>query len=151
MEWVKLGKFSRQTGNATGCFPTACPSPYLVNDDLLGFIFGTRDSENKPSVGFVELSINDDFSLRMIPEKPCLKAGEWGFFDDNGVYPGPILFHGDKMRLYYMGRSNGTPASLLYGNRQLKAKTNGLTFIRLSPAPVLSKVLQTLGWSARHS
>jgi len=140
MEWIKLGKIFEANGQRDWMLShTACPSPYLVNDDLLRVYFGTRDSENSPSIGFVDLSINDDFSVRMIPEKPCLSRGEWGFFDDNGVYPGPILLNGDKMRLYYMGRSNGTPPLFYMAIGLAESEDDGLTFSRLSPAPVLSR------------
>lgn len=140
MGWVKLGKIFEAKGQNDWMHShTACPSPYLVNKDTLRVYFGTRDSDNSPSVGFAEFSINDGFSLRMIAEKPCLSRGELGFFDDNGVYPGTILPYKDKLRLYYMGRSNGTPPLFYMAIGLAESEDNGLTFTRLSPAPVLSR------------
>ena len=140
MEWIKLGQIFKANGQRDWMIShTACPSPYLVNHDLLRVYFGTRDSESSPRIGFVELSINDGFSVARISDKPCLGPGEWGFFDDNGVYPGAILSFGSRIRLYYMGRSNGTPPLYYMAIGLAESKDDGLTFSRLSPAPVLSR------------
>jgi len=138
--WLKIGKIFEASGQREWmCSHTACPSPYLINDDLLRVYFGTRDSANRPSIGFIEMSTCGSFEVEKISEVPCLGPGEWGCFDDNGVYPGPILPHAGKLYLYYMGRSNGDFPLYYMAIGLAESEDGGVSFNRFSRAPILDK------------
>ena len=139
MGWIKLGRIFEANGQRDWMLShTACPSPYLLNDDLLRVYFGTSDSGNSPSVGFVDLSINDGFSVRMIAEKPCLRRGSGGSSMITASIQG--LYFPMATKCVFTTWGDPTESSIYYMAIGLaESEDDGLTFSRLSPAPVLSR------------
>lgn len=142
MKWVKLGKLFEANGQREWMSShTACPTPFLPSETKVRVYFGTRNSRQRPHIGYVDFGFSDEegFELSDISDTPVLGPGEWGNFDDNGVYPGPVIIHGGKLYMYYMGRSNGVPPLYYMSIGLAESEDGGVNFIRRSPAPILGR------------
>lgn len=117
---------------------TACPVAMAVGEHV-HIYFGTRDRENRPSIGRVVIHMDDPLSPLALADQPVLTRGAWGMFDDNGVYPGSLVRYQDRLRLYYMGRSNGERPLYHMAIGIAESADGGKSFQRLRSTPVLSR------------
>ena len=140
MRWRKLGLIFSPSGQ----YPwmqthAAVPIPLQLGGDLYRIYFGTRDRENHPRIGYIEIDISAPQKILRISDQPILGPGPRGYFDDNGVYPGPIVEHEGQLLMYFVGRSNGV-APLYYMSIGLAvSQAEGTTFRRLSDAPIMAR------------
>lgn len=121
---------------------TAVPVPLLLQDDVYRIYFGTRDADQHPRMAYIDVDLNEPGTVLAISDEPCLDRGDPGCFDDNGLYPGSLVRHDGAWWLYYMGRSNGE-YPLYYMAIGLATSTDGITFNRVSKAPVLDRTHHT--------
>lgn len=140
MRWRKLGRIFKATGQRPWMQShSACPVALPIGDNLVRIYFATRDPDNRPSIGFLAVDMCDPLSVLEISEHQVLQAGEWGMFDDNGVYPGCLIPDQGGLRLYYMGRSNGVPPLYYMAIGLAQSPDGGLTFGRVRPDPILGR------------
>jgi predicted GH43/DUF377 family glycosyl hydrolase len=140
MRWRKLGRIFRASGQRPWMHShSACPVALPIGDSLVRIYFATRDLDNRPSVGFLVVDMCDPLSVLEISEHQALQAGEWGMFDDNGVYPGCLIPAKGGLRLYYMGRSNGVPPLYNMAIGLAESRDGGRTFGRVRPDPILGR------------
>lgn len=162
--WKRLGRIFQVNGQ----FPwmashTAVPIALLLPDGSHRIYFGTRDADNRPRIGYLELNLERPNEILALSPKPVLSPGPAGFFDDNGVYPGPILavandgasftpgdevsprreIGGDlldnRLIMYFLGRSNDTPPLYYMAIGMAVSEDGGQSFQRVSPAPILGR------------
>lgn len=138
--WNKIGRIIKAEGQHEWMMThTAVPIPYRIGKGKYRIFFGTRDANNHSSIGFVDIDIDAPLKIRKLSHEPALKRGDWGMFDDNGVYPGPVVNLNGKPYMYYSGRSNGV-APLFYMAIGLAATDNeGEYFKRVLRAPLLGR------------
>ncbi len=119
---------------------THCMIPTIVKlkNNKIRIFFGTRNSKNVSSVGFVDLiNKNDKFEITNYSKKPVLTPGLLGTFDDNGVLPSCVIKKKKFFYLFYIGwrPSVTTRYSLIAG----LAKSKNLNkFERVSKSPILN-------------
>jgi len=118
---------------------TAAPIAWPLGGDRYRIFFGTRDTEQAPRIGALDIDLTEPTQPLCLNEDPVLTPGLAGHFDDNGVYPGSLLAIGSETRMYYLGRSNGTPPLFYMAIGLAISHDNCSTFTRSGPAPVLSR------------
>ncbi len=140
MKWVKHGLIFRAAGqHAWMQSHTAVPVPLRVGGDNYRVYFGTRDQENRPHIGYVELDIKRPTKVLKLSDQYILAPGQRGHFDDNGVYPGCIVEHDGKLLMYYIGRSNGEPPLYYMSIGLAVSEDEGKSFRRLFKSPVMAR------------
>jgi hypothetical protein len=112
-----------------------------VSGDLVRVYFSSRDSQNRSSIGFVELGLGDSGTVRRLSESPVLAPGERGAFDDSGVSLGWIVQDQGELLLYYVGWNLGVTVPFR-NSIGLARSADGERFDRVSKAPVLDRSQQ---------
>ena len=140
MKWEKLGRIFQASQQTQWMHSyTAMPMALPLGGDRYRIYFGARSIDNSPSVCYIELDINEPKNTLKVSEGPVLSAGQPGYFDDNGLYPGSILKVDEKVLMYYMGRSNGQNGLYYMAIGLAESLDNGLTFTKVSEAPILGR------------
>ncbi len=104
MKWKKLGHVYVPDGSKPWmCSHAANPTAEHLSEDRFRVYFSARDKDNRSSISFVELDLNEPTSILAEAEEPVLSPGELAMFDDSGCSIGCILPVGEKRYLYYMG------------------------------------------------
>ena len=139
MNWQRIGRIFTASGQFEWMNShTACPVAYKIGEKKYRIYFGTRDGLGRPSIGSVVVSLDRPSEILELSCTPHLTQGPRGFFDDNGVYPGPIVSVGEQDLMYYMGRSNGE-GGLYYMSIGLARLEPSGDFSRVYRAPVLGR------------
>lgn len=140
MKWKKLGLIFNTNGlQSWSKSHAAVPFAENIKDDLFRIYFTTRDANNRGSMTFVEIDINNPQQILYTPNEPVLFPGELGHFDDNGVTVSSIVTHENKKFLYYIGWNQGK--NILYHTSIGLAisNDNGKTFEKYSNVPILDR------------
>ncbi|MDA3791303.1 MAG: hypothetical protein PF503_22745 [Desulfobacula sp.] len=138
--WKKLGRIFKAEGQKKWLYShTATPIAFPIGNDKYRIYFSSRDSENHVYISSLELDIKDPQNILTLSENYILGPGPLGFFDDNGVYPGSIVKHENKLLMYYAGRHNGQSPLFYMSIGMAQSNDNGKSFQRLFNAPVMSR------------
>ncbi|RJR40143.1 MAG: hypothetical protein C4576_20360 [Desulfobacteraceae bacterium] len=140
MKWEKKGLIFRPAGQypwviTHGMLPIAD----RINDDLFRIYFSGRDSQNRSSVGFLEININEPEKILFLSEYPVLRSGGLGCFDDNGVTPTWIVTHEGRKYLYYFGWNKASTVRAAEVSGLAISEDGGRTFHRYSRAPIIDR------------
>lgn len=117
----------------------AVPIAWKNSGDEFWIYFGTRNERNQPHIGRILIQLGESPKLLDIEENPILSPGPLGYFDDNGVYPGCIVEDGDRLLMYYLGRSNGAPPLYYMSIGLAQSIDGGKSFERVSNAPLMTR------------
>ena len=113
------------------------PTVLKINNNKIRIFFGSRNKSNVSSIGYVDLYYeNNKFKVIKYSNKPVLKPGLLGSFDDNGVLPSCVIKKDKIFYLFYIGWRPGvtTRYSLIAG----LAKSKNLdSFKRVIKSPIL--------------
>ncbi len=140
MKWDKLGRIFSPSGERPWMQThAAVPIPLALGGNLFRVYFGTRDDQNHPHIGYVEFDIKQPDKILNISRDYILGPGLKGYFDDNGVYPGPIVAHGKKLFMYFIGRNNGVPPLYYMSIGLAVSEDQGKSFHRLLKAPLMGR------------
>jgi predicted GH43/DUF377 family glycosyl hydrolase len=112
------------------------PWAEVMDDGYIKCYFSCRDANNRSSIGYVIISIDQPNQVLKISEQPVLTKGEIGTFDDSGVSFSCMIEVQNKKYLYYLGWNILTtvPWKNTIG---LAIESNASGFKRYSKAPVL--------------
>lgn len=104
IRWRKLGLVyrpdgSRPWGRSHAANPVACH----VEGDRWRIYFSPRDEQNRSSISWVEIDMNEPTHVVAEAQEPVLPPGEAGSFDDSGCTIGCVTTVGEKRYCYYMG------------------------------------------------
>ena len=106
MNWKKLKRVFCPDDNYDWMKTHASnPVPYIIDEEkgIVRIFFSCRNINNRSSVAFVDVDFNDDFKILRIADEPVLKAGDPGYFDDDGVSVSWVIPVNGKFYLYYLG------------------------------------------------
>jgi predicted GH43/DUF377 family glycosyl hydrolase len=104
MKWKKLGHIYVPQGRMPWARGYAAnPVAEQIQGDLYRIYFSTRDEQNRSSIGFIEVDINDPKRILRESDVPTLSPGNLAMFDDSGASIGCIVSVGSRRYLYYMG------------------------------------------------
>tara|TARA_Y100000588_G_C14245584_1_gene921266 strand:+ start:438 stop:1400 length:963 start_codon:yes stop_codon:yes gene_type:complete len=138
--WEKIGLLFRPE-NESESMGSYCSMPMVHRKEstLYRLFFSSRDAEQHSAVHFLEFDINTPLEINEIQTKPVFSKGNFGHFDDNGVYSGSIIEKDEKLYMFYSGRSNGVE-DLYYMNIGLAvSEDGGSSFSRVQQSPVLTR------------
>ncbi len=122
--WEKLGKvFSPQAVEGRSWLKEFAQAPAtLVFDDFVRVYFSCRPAADANGQyvsysAFVDLDRADLFKIRRVAERPILRLGGLGEFDEFGTYPVSVIRDGDEVRAYYGGwtRCESVPFNVAIG------------------------------------
>lgn len=143
--WNKLGKIFDPTQIDIGKWMREfeqCPTPFLLNDDVIRVYFGTRlpgDTVNYYATypAYVDLSKHNLSKVVGIAKEPLLPLGEIGAFDEFCIIPSSVVRAGDLVHLYYSGwtRMSSVPYTVNIG--LAISRDGGTTFEKPAEGPVL--------------
>lgn len=140
LAWQKSGRLFHAEGQRPWMQShTALPTPLPLADGRVRIYFGTRDAEQRPHVGWLEAELGKTPRVVKVAAEPALGPGPPGHFDDNGVYPGPVVRREGRLWMYYVGRSNGTPPLYYMAIGLAVSDDGGVTFERARQAPLLAR------------
>jgi hypothetical protein len=112
-----------------------------IGGGVLRIYFGTRDSQNRTTISFVEVAEDDPTNLLRLHTEPVLGLGDPGCFDDRGVMPACIVALGGRKFLYYSGftADPAVPYRLAIG--VAVSSDGGMSFTRVGPDPILDRTV----------
>lgn len=104
MRWRKLGHVYAPDGSKPWMRSHAAnPIAEHIAADRYRVYFSARDAENRSSISWVEIDLNDPTRVLAEADEPVLAPGDLAMFDDSGCSIGCILAVEGKRYLYYMG------------------------------------------------
>lgn len=104
MKWRKLGRLYQPDGSKPWMQAFAAnPIAEHVEGDRFRIYFSARDAENRSSISFIEIDLNEPGRVLREADEAVLGPGELAMFDDSGASIGCIVTVGEKRYLYYMG------------------------------------------------
>ncbi|GHU81651.1 glycosylase [Bacteroidia bacterium] len=143
--WKKLGLVFNPTNvkDVSWLKEFAQAPSVLIFEDFVRVYFSCRPhaDENGQYVSYssyVDLNRNNLFDIINIGEKPILKLGELGAFDEFGTYPVSVIRDTNKIHAYYGGwtRCESTPFNVAVG--YAVSYDEGKTFNKIGAGPILS-------------
>src|SRR5271163_2212844 len=111
MAWQRLGLVFAPDGTKSWARShAALPIPFQLDTDIYRFFFSARDSDERSSVGWVDIDLSSTPRVLGEAKEPALSPGEDGTFDDSGIGIGCLTPADDGIMLYYMGWNLGVRA-----------------------------------------
>ena len=101
--------------------------------------FGTRDSDNRTSTGYVEVDAETPSKVLRVADRPALSPGRLGAFDDSGAMPSSIVTVGGRKVMYYIGWNRGVTVRYHNSIGMAVSDDGGETFSRLFDGPVMDR------------
>ena len=140
MHWEKIGLIFCPSGEYDWMHSHAQnPVAEYIGDDCFRIFFSSRDRENRSSIAFVDIDINDPTTILCLSETPVLAPGLAGAFDDSGVSMGCIIESEGESLIYYLGWNLGVTVPWR-NSIGLAVRRNGAeAFEKVSLAPVLDR------------
>src|SRR5262245_11129332 len=115
----------------------ALPAPVRVAAEVFRIFFSARDSEQRSSVGWIDVDLSDTPRAIRHASEPVLRPGKDGSFDDSGVGIGCVTDTAAGQRLYYMGWNLGVRAPWRNAIGMAEATPEWDVFERYSSGPIL--------------
>ena len=140
MRWIKKGLIFKTESNDPWMV-SHCQVPIVdkVDDRRLRIYFGTRDSENRTTVTFIEVDANEPQNVLYVHNRQVLGLGKLGCFDDSGAMPSWIVTRGSEKWLYYIGWNAGVTVSYRNSIGLAISTDGGLTFERAFEGPIMDR------------
>jgi hypothetical protein len=139
MKWRKEGLIFAPKGDLWWAQSYALlPTAEVLDNETIRIYFASLDSDRFGRVGCLAVDARDPRRVLDVTPDPILDLGRLGTFDDSGVNPSSVITTKSRRFLYYVGwqRSQRVPYALFSG---LAASEDGLTFARVSEAPILDR------------
>jgi predicted GH43/DUF377 family glycosyl hydrolase len=118
---------------------TSLPFADRICDNFYRIYFSTRDSNNRSSIGYLEIDIKNPKKILKLSDHPVLSIGNMGSFDDSGVMGSCIVNHKGKKYLYYIGWNLGVTVPFRWSIGLAISNDGGKTFVKYSNGPILDR------------
>lgn len=140
MPWTRLGAIYSPPGTKLWAQShAALPVPVLIRNDVFRIFFSTRSSDQRSSVGWIDLDLSGPPKVISEAAVAALSPGDDGCFDDSGVGIGSIIQCGRNYRMYYMGWNLGIRAPWRNSIGFATGNSALTVFDRFSAGPVLDR------------
>src|SRR5690349_4340654 len=109
MGWRRLGRVWGPSGERPWARSHASnPVVVPLGGQRIRAFFGTRDADNRSSIGWIDATLGlepgSPMTVEAVGDRPLLVPGSAGAFDDCGIGMGCVVAdEGGEDRLYYMG------------------------------------------------
>lgn len=138
MKWQKKGLiFCTDAQFAWMHSHAQCPTAiYLENKIRIYFSARNKQGESLPT--FIDVDPENPSRIIYLHDKPVLNKGRLGTFDENGIIPSYLLNKDNEIYLYYAGWSQSKNVPYKNFTGLAISSDNGLSFRKISEAPILS-------------
>lgn len=136
MHWEKKSLIYKPNGEFGWMNSHAQGSTPVEFEDIIRIYFASRPNTNLTLPTYIDVDKDNFGKVLKVNEKPLLKLGSPGTFDEHGIIPSTIIRIDNKFYLYYIGwsRKHNTPYTLNIG---LAISIDGHTFGKYSDGPIL--------------
>jgi hypothetical protein len=141
MRWRKLGAIF-QPGGEQPWMRSHASNPVAEHrgGELFRIYFGSRDRDNRSSIGWVEIDLRRPGQVLRLSERPAVAPGPAGAFDDSGASMGCLVPRPDGSRfLYYVGWNLGVTVPWRNSIGLAVSAGADAAFEKVSRAPVLDR------------
>ena len=114
------------------------PTPFKINEDVYKVFYAGRDKFNHSNIFAFDYSMNEQ-KITKIYQKPLLKKGRLGCFDDCAVIPSHIIKIKNKFHLYYIGWTRGISVPYISSLGLAISDDINKKFLRYSEAPIVGR------------
>jgi hypothetical protein len=137
--WKKLGVIFRVNENSEWMYQGASMPKALLLEDRIRVYFSTKDKDMRSRAAYFDVDISDPLTVTNVSNEPVLDIGLPGTHDDCGVNPSSMMWHDNKIFMYYQGWNalTITPHRLTTG--LAVSEDGGNTFKRYSRAPLFDR------------
>ncbi len=147
MNWEKKGLIFKPKGNLLWSKSHAqVPFAYPLNNDTIRIFYATRDENSASSTSFIDVEASNPSKIKYIHDKPVLKKGKRGSFDDSGTMPSWFVEHDEKLYLYYTAWNKSEEASYRLSIGIAVSEDKGLNFTKLFKGPILDRNMHDPIW-----
>ena len=142
MAWQKLGRIFETKGQqpwmvSHACTPTAL---YLPEQDRIRVYFAPRNERGQSIPTYLEVDAKDPTQVLYLHDRPILKLGELGTFDDGGIMPCSITTDADgRLFLYYVGWNPSVSVAYRNAIGVAISEDGGKTFQRPYPGATIDR------------
>lgn len=114
------------------------PTPVRLADRLRVF-FATRPRPGFSLPAYVDLDLHEPSKVLGLSSKPLLEPGGPGTFDEHGIMPSCVVWHGSLLYLFYSGWSRGRSVPYTNATGLAYSRDGGNTFEKAASGPVLAR------------
>ncbi len=140
MAWRKLGLVFAPAGDLPWMRSHAAnPVPEMRGGDIARVYFSSRDEQNRASIGWVEVDLEQSPKVIAVATEPVLSPGPLGGFDDSGTSMGCIVQDGERTLLYYLGWNLGVTVPWRNSIGLAIREGRDGPFVKHAPAPLLDR------------
>lgn len=140
MPWLKHGLLIEPQGQAPWIGTHAALPVVLPAGDHQRVYFSSRDAQGRSHIGYAALALTTPDVPAVYSQGPVLSPGLLGAFDDAGVTPSCLVSHEGRLYLFYTGWTRGVSVPFYLYSGVAVSDDGGLSFARLSPAPLLDRI-----------
>jgi hypothetical protein len=148
VKWKKLGKIFDPTkfNLANDCTQFAQSPQALVFDDFVRIFFSTRSVDKTNGkylshIAFVDMNQNMRDVIG-VSRHTVIELGKLGCFDEHGIFPMNVLWHGECVYGYTCGWSRRVSVSVETAIGLAISRDNGHSFQRIGDGPILATSLR---------
>jgi hypothetical protein len=148
VKWKKLGKIFDPTkfSLANDCTQFAQSPQTLVFDDFVRIFFSTRSVDKTNGkylshIAFVDMNQNMRDVIG-VSRHTVIELGKLGCFDEHGIFPMNVLWHGECVYGYTCGWSRRVSVSVETAIGLAISRDNGHSFQRIGDGPILAASLR---------
>lgn len=116
-----------------------CPTAYQLTANKLRVYFAVRNHEGCPLTIYLECHPEYPEHVTYVHTHPVLPLGSAGNYDQNGMVPGSVVNHGDRVDLYYTGWNTQDFQQYQMKLSYARSFDKGQTFISSSPLILLGR------------
>jgi hypothetical protein len=153
MEWNKLGlcyhapSFQNHWRYASALTPT----PIIHPEGHIRVFTSFRDQKGVGRIGYVDLDPSSPQRVLRVSTVPSLDIGKPGCFDDNGVILGDVIDVNGVLVMCYIGFQLVARAKFLAFSGLAVSENWGMSFSRVSNAPIFDRADSRITIAAIHS
>lgn len=118
------------------------PFAIEIRPNELRVLMGTRDSENRSSIGWVDIALSvESVVLKDWAQVPLLTSGTPGAFDENGVSPSFARLESGQLDVWYFGWALRRPSGWWNSVGRASGLVDG-PLTRISTAPTFDRSVE---------
>jgi len=144
MKWIKLGKIFDPTKHqlANSCLQFAQSPQVLSFNDFFRIYFSTRsvdpaNGKYLSHIAFVDMT-KDFGEVIRVSDHEVIPLGDLGCFDEHGIFPMNVMWHGTKVYGYTCGWNRRVSVSVDTAIGLAISHDGGMTFQKVGSGPVLA-------------
>lgn len=140
MPWIKKGLIYSSNGNYDWNISHAqLPITEIIDDQKWRIYYSSRDKFNRSFPSYIDVEAGNPQNILYTHDKPILRLGKPGTFDDNGIMPTSILSYAGNKYLFYIGWNIGVTVPYHNSIGLAICKGNNDNFKKLSEGPIIDR------------